>query len=61
MKSLVKVKKVFGVTVMFLGELTFIFGMLVHGSTLGRLCEFVGMVVIKFPQIRFIFIFVMVK
>ena len=44
MKSLGKVKKVFGYTVMVLGELTFIFGMLVHGSTLGRICEFVGMV-----------------
>ena len=44
MKSLDKVKKVFGYTVMFAGELTFVFGMLVHGSTLGIICESVGMV-----------------
>lgn len=45
MKSLGKVKKAFGITLMITGELTFLFGVLAHGSTLGMICELVGMAV----------------
>ncbi len=43
MKSLVKVRKLFAYTLAVTGELTFFYGLLAHGSTVGLICELVGL------------------
>ena len=46
MKSLVNVKKLFGITLGIAGELAFFFGLICHGSTVGLVCEFGGVAMV---------------